>query len=84
MPKASTGWHIRKTSRINQPNIMDKPSKSPTPKALKKPTQGPETKEALKGLRITVNEFGEIVRDYNIDDINKFLDENVPDKKFTE
>ena len=62
---------------------MDKTPKPSTPKALKKPTQDPETKEALKGLRITVNEFGEIVRDYNIDDINKFLDETVPDKKFT-
>ena len=62
---------------------MAKQNKPSVPKVLKKSVQGPETKEALKGLRITVNEFGEIVRDYNIDDINKFLDETVPDKKLT-
>lgn len=62
---------------------MNKPAKSPIPKALKKPTQDPNTKDVLKDIRITVNEFGEIVKDFNIDDVNKFLDENVPDKKFT-
>jgi len=63
---------------------MAKQNKTSVPKALKKATQDPETKEALKGMSITVNEFGEIVRDYNLDHIIQFLDENVPDKKFTE
>ena len=56
----------------------------PTPT---QPTQSenPKTKDGgVKDLRISVNEFGEIVRDYNIDDINAFLNENVPDKKFVE
>lgn len=63
---------------------MAKQNKTIVPKALKKPVQDPETKATLKDVRITVNEFGEIVRDFDIEDINKFLDENVPDKKFTE
>lgn len=63
---------------------MDKQNKTTVPKALKKPTQDPQTKEALKGMSITINEFGQIVRDYKIDDINKFLDETVPDKKFVD
>lgn len=62
---------------------MAKQNKTTVPKALKKPTQDPNTKDLLKDIRITVNEFGEIVKDFNIDDVNKFLDENVPDKKFT-
>ena len=61
---------------------MEKQNKTTVPKALKKTTQDPQTKEALKGMSITINEFGQIVRDYKIDDINKFLDETVPDKKF--
>ena len=49
----------------------------PTPKTT------PDPKE-LKKVSLYVNEFGEIVRDVKTDDINAFLDENVPDKKFTE
>jgi hypothetical protein len=63
---------------------MAKQNKTTVPKALKKQAQSPETKATLKDVRITVNEFGEIVRDFEVDDIIKFLDENVPDKKFTE
>jgi len=35
----------------------------------------------LGKMDIRVNEFGEIIKDYNIDDINAFLDKNVRDKK---
>lgn len=57
---------------------MQKSKRSkPTPKPA------PENKE-LKKISLHVNEFGEIVRDVKTDDINAFLDENVPDKKFTE
>lgn len=49
-----------------------KPKKSPKPAQVHKD---------LKDLDIRVNEFGEIVKDYNIDDINAFLNENVKDKK---
>lgn len=38
-------------------------------------------KKGLKSMDIRVNEMGEIIKDYNIDDINAFLDENVKDKK---
>jgi poly(A) polymerase Pap1 len=34
-----------------------------------------------KIIDIKINEFGELVRDYNIDDVNIFLNENVDDKK---
>ncbi|MFN0036437.1 MAG: hypothetical protein ACKVUS_15335 [Saprospiraceae bacterium] len=44
----------------------------------------PPEKKDLKKITLHVNEFGEIVRDVKTDDINSFLDENVPDKKFAE
>lgn len=37
--------------------------------------------ENLKNMDIRVNEMGEIIKDYDIDDINEFLDKNVKDKK---
>ena len=47
------------------------------------PKTSPEASD-LKKVSLHVNEFGEIVRDVKTDDINTFLDENVPDKKFLE
>lgn len=41
-------------------------------------------KKELKDISYRINEFGEIVRDVKTEQINTFLDENVPDKKFTE
>ena len=38
----------------------------------------------LKKVSLHINAFGEIVRDIKTDDINAFLDQNVPDKKFLE
>ena len=35
----------------------------------------------LKSMDIRVIEMGEIIKEYNIDDINTFLDKNVKDKK---
>jgi hypothetical protein len=44
-----------------------------------------EKKEkALKNIEIRVNSLGQIEKDFNIDDINTFLNQNVPDKKFEE
>lgn len=40
--------------------------------------------EKLKKMKIRVNEFGEIIREYDVDEINQFLNENVPDKKLSE
>jgi hypothetical protein len=44
-----------------------------------------EKKEkALKNIEIRVNSLGQIEKDFNIDDINSFLNQTVPDKKFEE
>lgn len=38
----------------------------------------------LQGLDITINQFGEIKANMNIEKINAFLDKNVDDKKLAE
>ena len=43
----------------------------------KKPRVNPE----LEGLEVHVNEFGEIVTSYDAEQINKFLDKTLYDKK---
>ena len=53
----------------------DKPK--PPPKPEKKPPK-------LNEINIQVNELGQIERNFDIDKINQFLNENVPDKKFTD
>ena len=51
----------------------------------KKPKKGdPEVHDDLKGFDIKINEFGEIVSNFDVDQLNDFLDENVEDKKFKE
>lgn len=54
-------------------------SKSKQPESQNTPEQ-----QDLKKVNLHVNEFGQIVRDVKTDDLNAFLNENVPDKKFTE
>lgn len=44
----------------------------------------PDVHEELKGFDIKVDEFGEIISNYNVDKLNEFLDENVEDKKLKE
>jgi hypothetical protein len=57
---------------------MAKRDKSnPPPKPEKKPPK-------LNEIDIQVNTLGQIERNFDIDKINQFLDENVPDKKFEE
>ena len=46
--------------------------------------QKPEVHEELQGFDIHINEFGEIVSNYNMDNINEFLNEKVDDKKLRE
>jgi hypothetical protein len=41
----------------------------------------PEVHDDLKGFDIQINEFGEIVSNVEVDQLNTFLDENVDDKK---
>ncbi len=51
----------------------------------KKPIEGkPEVHEDLKGFNIKINEFGKIVSNLEVDELNDFLDENVADKKLIE
>ena len=51
----------------------------------KKPEEGkPEVHEDLDGFDIKINEFGEIVSNLKIDELNEFLDEKVEDKKLKE
>jgi|GEM_PF-745820 len=51
----------------------------------KKPMTGkPQVNKDLEGFEIQINEFGEINTNMNIDKLNKFLNENVDDKKLRE
>ena len=53
------------------------------PKKMKKKGK-PIVHEELEGFDIKVNEFGEIQGNYNIDQLNDFLNKNVEDKKLKE
>jgi len=44
----------------------------------------PEVHEELKGFEIKINEFGEVVSTIEKEELNKFLDENVEDRKLKE
>ena len=51
----------------------------------KKPKKGePEVHDELKGFNIEINEFGEIKTNLDVDKLNKFLNENVEDKKLVD
>ena len=41
----------------------------------------PEVHDELKGFDIKINEFGEIITNFDVDKVNEFLNENVDDKK---
>lgn len=57
----------------------------PRQKKTTRPTDNTEKKDkTLKNLDIRVNTLGQIEKDFNIDEINAFLNKNVPDKKFEE
>lgn len=49
----------------------------------KKKDKNPKVHEELDGLNVNIDPFGEVKVNLNIDDINKFLDDNVEDKKLT-
>ena len=56
-------------------------------KQKKAPSSSDKTEKkekALKNIEIRVNSLGQIEKDFNIDDINSFLNQTVPDKKFEE
>jgi hypothetical protein len=49
-----------------------------------KPPRTLSNDKPLKDVEMHINEFGQIVRDVKLEDINAFLNENVPDKKLEE
>ncbi len=53
-------------------------------KAKTKDKTKPAVHPDLKEMDIRINEFGEIVRDYKVEEINAFLNEKVKDKKLTD
>ncbi len=42
----------------------------------------PQVNAELKGFDVKINEFGEIVSTYDLEQLNDFLDRKVDDKKF--
>lgn len=44
----------------------------------------PKVHQELEGFEISINQFGEIRSNMNIEKINEFLNENVDDKKLAE
>ncbi|MCB0527502.1 MAG: hypothetical protein KDC65_03435 [Saprospiraceae bacterium] len=50
----------------------------------KPPDQVSKKPSKLNEMDIQVNELGQIERNFDIDKINQFLNENVPDKKFSD
>jgi hypothetical protein len=57
---------------------------SKSEKSDKKKKPKPRVHDALKGFEISVNQFGEIKSNMDIEKINEFLNENVDDKKLAE
>lgn len=53
------------------------------PKKLNKKGK-PMVHEELKGFDITVNEFGQMESNFNVNKLNGFLNENVEDKKISD
>ena len=47
----------------------------------KKKKSIPKVNPELEGFDVSINSFGEIKSSMKIDDLNKFLDKNVEDKK---
>ena len=44
----------------------------------------PRVHKDLSGFEVSINQFGELNSNMNIDKINEFLNKNVDDKKLTE
>lgn len=59
--------------------IMAKKSDKPSKKQGK-----PRVHKDLSGLEISINQFGEIKSNMDIEKLNEFLDKNVEDKKLIE
>lgn len=53
-------------------------------KKKKSDQKKPAVHDELDGMNVQINSFGEVISNIDIDKINKFLDENVEDKKLQE
>jgi len=53
-------------------------------KNVKKEGPKPKVHQELNGFEVSINEFGEIRSNMNIEKLNEFLDKNVEDKKLIE
>lgn len=53
----------------------------PEDKKIKKPVK---KKKNVDKLNMGINEFGELITNIKLEDINEFLDNNVEDKKLNE
>jgi hypothetical protein len=53
-------------------------------KAKSKEKEMARVNPELKGLDISINQFGELVSNVSLDKLNNFLDRNVTDKKLEE
>jgi hypothetical protein len=58
--------------------------KSDTPKKYVKIKPKPRVHKDLDGLEVSIDTFGEIRSNMNIEKINEFLNKNVDDKKLAE
>lgn len=47
----------------------------------KKEEKDPNVHDELEGFNININEFGQIVTNFEVEKLNDFLDDNVEDKK---
>lgn len=49
-----------------------------------KKTDNPKVHDDLKGFKVEINEFGEIISNMDVEKLNEFLDEKVEDKKLVD
>jgi hypothetical protein len=60
----------------------DKPAPKASPREKKTPK--PKVHKDLQGFEVSIDQFGEIRSNMNIEKINEFLNKNVDDKKLLE
>lgn len=53
-------------------------------KSEPKKTKKPKVHKDLQGFEVSINQFGELSSNMNIEKINEFLNKNVDDKKLAE
>ena len=59
-------------------------AKKETPKKPTKTTPKPRVHRELDGFEVSIDQFGELRSNMNIEKINEFLNQNVDDKKLAE